>query len=286
MSEPSEAFQVDLDELDDLTARAANFIGFLNDSRTGLEQRMATLHQTWSGDAAPAQADAFRQWSAGATDVQEGVDAVRQAAVDAHTRYTTAITYDLINDPGNPAFLSGDAEREFWREGEYLARKLDDELGSEWSVEYNRNPGCRRMNAASSQCRSCECDRTSTSTARMIVPSPECPVEPAQLTPVLVLRAGMEFEVQVEGVIGIGAGGREIHRYSVGEIPVEVRPRLTGVLREVSATGNGTLQLEFESGSSIWMFADSNYEAWSVVGAEGFRMVCMPGGELAVWSAA
>ncbi|MGW3279436.1 DUF6188 family protein [Nocardia rhamnosiphila] len=120
----------------------------------------------------------------------------------------------------------------------------------------------------------------------MIVPSPECPVGSAHLTPVLVLRAGMEFEVQVDGVIGIGAGGREIHRYSVGEIPVEVRSRLTGVLREVSATGNGTLQLKFESGSSIWVFADSNYEAWSVVGAEGFRMVCMPGGELAVWSAA
>ncbi|MEU4838717.1 WXG100 family type VII secretion target [Nocardia testacea] len=91
MPEPSEAFQVDLDELDNLTARAANFIGFLNDSLTGLEQRMAALHQNWSGDAAIAQADAFRQWSAGATDVREGVDAMRQAAVDDHTRYTTAI---------------------------------------------------------------------------------------------------------------------------------------------------------------------------------------------------
>ncbi|WP_459548330.1 WXG100 family type VII secretion target [Nocardia sp. X0981] len=91
MPAPSEAFQVDLDELDNLTARAANFIGFLNDSLTGLEQRMAALHQTWSGDAAIAQADAYRQWSAGATDVAEGVDAMRRAAVDAHARYTSAI---------------------------------------------------------------------------------------------------------------------------------------------------------------------------------------------------
>lgn len=45
-------------------------------------------------------------------------------------------TYDLVNDPGNPAFPSEDAEREFWREGEYFARKLGDELGSEWVVEY------------------------------------------------------------------------------------------------------------------------------------------------------
>ncbi|MEU1983467.1 WXG100 family type VII secretion target [Nocardia sp. NPDC019395] len=91
MPEDSQAFQVDLDQLDNLTARAANFIGFLNDSLTGLEQRMATLHQTWGGETATAQADAFRKWSNGATDVREGVDAMRQAAVDAHTRYTTAI---------------------------------------------------------------------------------------------------------------------------------------------------------------------------------------------------
>ncbi|MFI5719828.1 WXG100 family type VII secretion target [Nocardia sp. NPDC051750] len=86
-----EAFQVDLDQLDNLTARAANFIGFLNDSLTGLEQRMAALQHTWTGDAALAQANAFRQWSTGATDVREGVDTMRQAALDAHTRYTTAI---------------------------------------------------------------------------------------------------------------------------------------------------------------------------------------------------
>lgn len=91
MPDDSQAFQVDLDQLDNLTARAANFIGFLNDSLTSLENRLAALQHTWTGDAARAQADAFRQWSTGATDVREGVDAMRQAAVDAHNRYTTAI---------------------------------------------------------------------------------------------------------------------------------------------------------------------------------------------------
>ncbi|MFI2337943.1 DUF6188 family protein [Nocardia rhamnosiphila] len=118
----------------------------------------------------------------------------------------------------------------------------------------------------------------------MIVPTPERPLELTHLAPVLVLRAGNEFEVQIEGVVGIGTSGKINDRYSVGEIPAEVGLRLTGMIREAHAAENGTLHLEFESGISVRVFADPDYEAWSVVGADGFRVVCMPGGELAVWS--
>lgn len=118
----------------------------------------------------------------------------------------------------------------------------------------------------------------------MIVPTPERPVELVQLAPVLVLRAGTEFEVQIESSVGVGAGGRITQHYPVGEISAEVGPQLTGVIRQAHATKNGTLELEFESGNFIRVYADPDYEAWSVVGAEGFRLVCMPGGELAVWS--
>ncbi|ONM48709.1 WXG100 family type VII secretion target [Nocardia donostiensis] len=93
MSEDS--FQVDLNELDNITARAAGFIGFLADSLTALEQRIATLQQTWTGEAAIAQADAFRQWATGATDVSEGIEAMRQAALAAHGRYTSAAEANL-----------------------------------------------------------------------------------------------------------------------------------------------------------------------------------------------
>ncbi|MFD4403402.1 WXG100 family type VII secretion target [Nocardia sp. NPDC058499] len=91
MPDDSQAFQVDLGQLDNLTARAGNFVGFLNDSLTSLQQRMDALQHTWTGDAARAQSDAYRQWATGATDVNDGVDAMRQAAADAHTRYTTAL---------------------------------------------------------------------------------------------------------------------------------------------------------------------------------------------------
>ncbi len=90
------SFQVDLAELDNITARVGNFIGFLADSLTALEQRMAALHTTWGGEAATAQRDAFRQWAAGVTDAAEGIDAMRNAARAAHDRYTAAIETNRV----------------------------------------------------------------------------------------------------------------------------------------------------------------------------------------------
>ncbi|GGL27945.1 DUF6188 family protein [Nocardia jinanensis] len=118
----------------------------------------------------------------------------------------------------------------------------------------------------------------------MIVPTPAHPVQLVQLTPVLVLRAGADFEVQIESEVGIETADRVTHRYLVGAIPENIGPQLTGLLRDAQVTADGTLRLEFDSGSSIEAFSDADYEAWSVVGANGYRVVCMPGGELAVWS--
>ncbi|MEU4314486.1 DUF6188 family protein [Nocardia sp. NPDC024068] len=117
----------------------------------------------------------------------------------------------------------------------------------------------------------------------MIIPTPEGQVAVVQLAPVLVLRTRLDFEVQVESTVGVAEFGREGCRYSVGEIPGEVGRQLTGNLRGARATEIGTLQLDFESGVTLLAFADPVYEAWSIVASGGFRVVCMPGGELAVW---
>ncbi|MFC8044298.1 WXG100 family type VII secretion target [Nocardia sp. NPDC057353] len=90
-----DSFRVDLNELDAVTARVAGFIGFLSDSLSGLEQRMGKLQQNWEGETAAAQDQAYRQWATGATDVVEGIEVMRQAAVDAHGRYTAAIDANL-----------------------------------------------------------------------------------------------------------------------------------------------------------------------------------------------
>lgn len=46
-------------------------------------------------------------------------------------------TYDLKDDPANPKFLSVDVERHFWREGAEMAARLRDELGPDWTIEYD-----------------------------------------------------------------------------------------------------------------------------------------------------
>ncbi|APE33030.1 hypothetical protein BOX37_02525 [Nocardia mangyaensis] len=95
MVENAQPFQVSLSELEQIAARAGGFVGFLNDSLDGLQQRIEAVQQNWSGAAADAQADAFRQWVSGATDVAEGIEAMRQAATDAHNRYTAAVAANL-----------------------------------------------------------------------------------------------------------------------------------------------------------------------------------------------
>ncbi|MCA2206184.1 WXG100 family type VII secretion target [Nocardia rosealba] len=91
MVENSRPFRVDLDELDQLVTRVSGFTGFLNESLDGLKQRIAAVQQTWHGQAADAQDAAFREWHLGATEVVEGIDAMRAAVRAAHTRYTAAI---------------------------------------------------------------------------------------------------------------------------------------------------------------------------------------------------
>ncbi|WP_433577755.1 WXG100 family type VII secretion target [Nocardia brasiliensis] len=82
-------------ELEQITARLDGFIGFLSESLAGLQQRIDTVQQSWNGSAADAQAEAFRLWMAGAADVTDGVTAMKQAALDAHDRYSSAAAANL-----------------------------------------------------------------------------------------------------------------------------------------------------------------------------------------------
>ncbi|WP_067840047.1 WXG100 family type VII secretion target [Nocardia lijiangensis] len=91
----SESFRVDLNELDDITARLAGFVGFLTESLTGIQQRTSALQSSWTGPSATAANDAFTQWLTGARDVAEGIEAMRAAAIAARDRYNAAVTTNL-----------------------------------------------------------------------------------------------------------------------------------------------------------------------------------------------
>ncbi|WP_433663192.1 WXG100 family type VII secretion target [Nocardia sp. CA-128927] len=90
-----DSFRVDLDELDDINARVAGFVGFLNESLTGLTQRTAALQSSWTGPSATAASQAFTDWLSGAHEVAAGIEAMRAAAVAAHDRYNAAVAANL-----------------------------------------------------------------------------------------------------------------------------------------------------------------------------------------------
>jgi len=49
------------------------------------------------------------------------------------------------------------------------------------------------------------------------------------------------------------------------------------------AEEDGTLTVLFSDQTQLVVNSDPNYEAWEAFGKRGFRVVCMPGGELAFW---
>ncbi|HLY87168.1 MAG TPA: DUF6188 family protein [Gaiellaceae bacterium] len=78
-------------------------------------------------------------------------------------------------------------------------------------------------------------------------------------------------------------GGTEhrIERGDLGMIPALLALQ-SHVITEVSADGS-TLRTVFDNGSTLAVPALDQYEAWRVEGPGDQGVVCMPGGELAVW---
>lgn len=58
------------------------------------------------------------------------------------------------------------------------------------------------------------------------------------------------------------------------------------VVAESTIDDAGVFTVVFENGSSLVAKPDKAYEAWTLNGPNGLLVVCMPGGELAVWDAA
>ena len=69
-----------------------------------------------------------------------------------------------------------------------------------------------------------------------------------------------------------------------GERPSDVLATLLGaVVRTARTYDTGELEIIFAGGSSLLVGADADFESWAVSGPDGFLMVCLAHGELAVW---
>ena len=69
-----------------------------------------------------------------------------------------------------------------------------------------------------------------------------------------------------------------------GENPSDVLATLLGeVVRTVRTDDDGGLRIAFAGGSELVVGADAEYESWAVTAPDGVLIVCLAGGELAVW---
>jgi hypothetical protein len=60
---------------------------------------------------------------------------------------------------------------------------------------------------------------------------------------------------------------------------------LTGqVVTVAMADDSGGLRVDLQGGARLLVPADPNYEAWTVAGPQGLKVVSLPGGGLSVWS--
>ena len=105
--------------------------------------------------------------------------------------------------------------------------------------------------------------------------------------PPLAFGTGGGWAVTVESVLTFSDANGSIRDFE-GDDPetlTALGSLLQGLTFRAAAVEDGSLRLAFTSGAELIASPDPHYESWSVAGPAGQRIVCMPGGELAVWAA-
>ncbi|MCU7726491.1 DUF6188 family protein [Actinoplanes sp. KI2] len=97
----------------------------------------------------------------------------------------------------------------------------------------------------------------------------------------VALAFGDGYEARIETPFSLRRPGGDLE-VTPGETEL---PDLIGrVVTIAQADDDGGLRIDFEDGSRLLVSADPDYEAWTVAGPDGFKVVSEPGGGLAVWS--
>lgn len=106
----------------------------------------------------------------------------------------------------------------------------------------------------------------------------------------ITIRFGepVEFELQIEGdprfrtTTGILL---TVTAENYADIDADLESLVGSAVTKAVASEADGLNLEFDSGAALHVPVHAKYEAWGIVGIDGSRVICLPGGELAVWSA-
>ncbi|MFF3226126.1 DUF6188 family protein [Nocardia suismassiliense] len=107
-------------------------------------------------------------------------------------------------------------------------------------------------------------------------------------TATIWLGSSNEFELQIEGDLTFGTHGGNRLQATAGEyadISSELESLVGSTVTRADASDVEGFSLEFDSGASIHVPVHDQYESWGIVGLDGSRVICLPGGEFAIWSA-
>ncbi|WP_432280731.1 DUF6188 family protein [Streptomyces luomodiensis] len=103
----------------------------------------------------------------------------------------------------------------------------------------------------------------------------------------LTLLTNEDYEVRVETDASIQAPGGDLVLFDP-ESPGPAAVQLVNLVQDAVASAEvgsaGDLLISFESGAKLTVPPNSDYEAWGLVGPNGSRVTCIPGGEIARWS--
>ncbi|MFD9797155.1 DUF6188 family protein [Streptomyces sp. NPDC059070] len=111
------------------------------------------------------------------------------------------------------------------------------------------------------------------------------PVSQLRVDHQLGLRLGEDAWISVETAAMVeDAGGGPALRLVPEQQEVAAALRLFGkAVAEATAFKDGRLLVEFDTGTRLTVAADPHFESWNIVGPNDVRVVCRPGGELALW---
>jgi len=87
----TDAFSVDPEALADAIERMDDYVRHTESITAEIDSLVTHLHQSWSGQAAAAHAEAHRYWSEGEARMRQALSQLKIAGGTAHHNYTQAM---------------------------------------------------------------------------------------------------------------------------------------------------------------------------------------------------
>jgi uncharacterized protein DUF6188 len=101
----------------------------------------------------------------------------------------------------------------------------------------------------------------------------------------VAVEFGGGYEVRVETPFSLRIDGLDSEIEPGRDSDAPAVSQLSGrTVSLAAADQSGGLRIDFIGGARLLAEPDSNFEAWTVAGPDGLKVVCGPGGELSVWS--